>query len=126
MGKVTLGPFISPKTPIVRVQTGRTLFSSWRLQWKLNIVKNVIINNLPHVKSDHERQIFISLMILCACSAQTHLSVIISMGKIDRNLESSTGEVTLGLFISLKSSHCSGPNRQNAVFQLAPSKEVNT
>ena len=77
-------------------------------------------------KSGHKRQIFMSVMILCACSAQTRLSVVISMGKIDRNLKIPMGKVILGLFISLESSHSSGPNRQNAVFQLAPLNEVKT
>ena len=50
MGKVTLKLLISPKISIVQVQTGRTLFSSWRLPCELNVVKIVIANNLLHAK----------------------------------------------------------------------------
>ena len=50
MGKVTSGLTISPKTSIVRVQTGRTLFSGWRLQRKLEIARNVIVNDFPRAE----------------------------------------------------------------------------
>ena len=50
MKKATLRPSVLLETSMFLVQTGRTVFSSWRLPRKLNIAKNVIANSLMHAK----------------------------------------------------------------------------
>jgi len=96
-GKSHLGAvYFTKKLPLFGSEQAERCVPAGAFKGSKYIVENVIANSVPHAKSGRKREIFMSLMILCACSAQTCLSVIISMGKIDRNFGKFNGRRYIG------------------------------